>query len=275
MDKESKSGKIILHEEEGDIELGRPVLEMDKEMISKTFEAQFPMVQDALWEALRTISKEYPKGVSVLEDPEEILEEVKKELKKNNPALALAIIEAGLYSVNRERDVLERKKEEAEDINDESLQDRIDLMQALETRYSETEDFLFTHSDFAEILPSKDHLLAWVADEKRDIEKGAKEEKNEGLKKLYDSRLKSVVPAYDRFLKEKQVVGDYNTLLSSLEERLQMIRELINDDLLEYLADKNEAGGAKIKRNSKLVYTLRSFLALMEGERNERIALKK
>ena len=101
----------------------------------------------------------------------------------------------------------------------------------------------------------------------------AKKEENEGLKKLYESRLKSVVPAFDRFLKGRQMVDDYNTVISALEERLQIKREMVNDDLLEYMATQNEAKIAEIKRRSKLIYTLRSFLALMEGERNEKIAL--
>lgn len=267
MDKESKSGKSTLHEEWAAEE---------KEIIRMTSEGQFAVIQDALYEFLNTASKENSEGISVLKNPEDIFEDAKKELKANEPVLAFAIIEAGLYSVNQKREALERKKEEAEDINDESIHDRIDMFQALETRYGEVEDFLFTHSDFSEILPSRDNLIEWIADEKKDIEKLAKDEtKEENLKKLYESRLKAEVPSYDRFLKGQQVVGDYNTLLFVLEERLQMIRELINDDLLEYMATKNEAQMAEIKRNAKLVYAIRSFLALAEGERNERVALRK
>lgn len=281
MDKEPKSEKIILHEEKGDIELGWPILELDKETVARTFEAQLPIIESALSEVLNLAAKENPGMVTSVEDtkneedPESILGAVRKELKKNDPVLALAIIEAGLYSVNQRRETLERKKEEAEDINDDSIHDRIDIFQALETRYGEAEDFLFTHSDFGEILPSKDNLLEWIADEKRDIEKMVKKEDNESLKKLYVSRLQSVVPSYDRFLTGRQVVDDYNTLLSALEERLQIIREMINDDLLEYMATKNEAKMTEIKRNSKLVYAIRSFLALAEGERNEKIALRR
>lgn len=267
MDKEPKSGKSTLHEEWAAEE---------KETIRMTLEGQFTVIQDALYEFLNTASKENPEGISVLKNPEDIFEDAKKELKANEPVLAFAIIEAGLYSVNQKRETLEKKREEREDINDESIEDRIDLLRSLETRYGEVEDFLFTHSDFSEILPSKEHLLKWIADEKKDIERLAEDEtKEEDLKKLYASRLKSVVPSYDRFLKGQQVIDDYNTLLSALGERLQIIRDMINDDLLEYMATKNEAKMAEIKRNSKLVYAIRSFLALAEGERNEKIALRR
>ena len=274
---ESEKGPI-LHEEGEDLPLGRPFLQEDHEKVAQTFEFQLPVVEDALGEFLSMSAKESEGGKEKLRvvDYDAVLEEIKKELMKNKPILALAIIEAGLYCVNKETEFLESKKEKGQKIIDgEPLADRIDFLRTLAIRYGRTEDFLFTHSDFSEILPSKDHLLKYVADEKQDIENMAKKEENEALRKLYDSRLKSVVPAYDRFLKGQQVVGDYNTLLSALEERLQIVRELINDDLLEYMATKNEAKIDEVKRNTKLVYTLRSFLALMEGERNEKIDLRR
>lgn len=262
--------------------MGRPFLKEDMATIAQNFEFQLPVIEDALQEYLNISAKENRSQITFIEDteneedPDNIFSAVKKELKESKPILALAVIEAGLYSVNKQREFLESKRGKRKTVEGEPLEDRINFLRSLAIRYERTENFLFTHSEFFGSLPDRDNALEWMADEKRHIEKLAKDEKKEeALKKIYKSKLMSEVPAYERFLTGRQVIHDYDFVLSSMESWIQATREVIADGLPSSLTKKDDTKLDQLKKDLKSIHTLRSLIAILEGERNEKIALRR
>lgn len=270
-----------------EVKLGPAFLEEDRDFCEADFKAQIPIVQDALMEFLNGCAKDDWKpekdggSKAFVVDFDKILKEILAGLEGNEKdvTLALAIIEAGQLETNTEKSVLEKKVDETDGVEEiELIRDRNESAIAREGRYGESEDFLFNHFSKTNKFPTKKDLLKWLASEKSDLSdafKDAKErDSDEKWMKNLESRVRSEVPVIDRFLNGKAVVDDYDMISGMVERNLEQSRTSVFYSLRTFFSGKdNNMMLEEIKKDLQFIYILRSFLSLLEGERNEFKAL--
>ena len=123
-------------------------------------------------------------------------------------------------------------------------------------------------------MPDRADIIEWFKDEKRHIEETAKNAELENEQKRYESRLKAEVPAINNFIDGREAKGDYDTILSILDDKILYAREEITILLKVYIQGLRSEEKEEIEGQLRFIYVMRSFMALIEGERNEKIALK-
>ena len=273
------------------------------EMTQKTFESDVEVVRSAFLEFLEGVAgKESGKTTTIpAYKIEEFVNAIKKDITgdKKFTVGALVTLEAGLYALGKKMEKFLEMKENAvfESSGDAETREqavssgiekrgdasenqgdlgmRIEYLASRMAWYAETENFLFSHSEFSQDIPARNDFIEWLKTEKQAVENGAKNELYEILQKKYISRLKSEVPAFDRFLNGRQVIGDYDIIMSVIENSIDNYRDALSDHLEIEFQNLGTERRADVEPKLKKIYELRAFLSLLEGERNERIALQR
>lgn len=267
-------GRPHLLEEGQDIELGQPVIDESQKEVELKFQGYGLLIEDALQEFTSYLSKK--SEVLNKRQVEEILKELREDLKgkERDVILPLALVEAVELALEKIERRVEDKKEEG-DIPDETDRDNAEMAQLYKKSYQEAEDFFFSHSELFDAMPDYADMVEWLKNEKKYIEIGAGDKGiNEARRKHCESRLKAEVPAINNFIEGRVVKSDLDVILSILDEKILSAREEIIILLKLYFQGTGK-GEAKeeIEGQLRFIYIVRSFMALIEGERNERVAL--
>jgi len=150
--------------------------------------------------------------------------------------------------------------------------------------YQEVADILFSHDEYG--VPEKPDFIEWLGKTKELIKKLAKEEEKfrgaeEGEsigKRLFRSKLLTDVPAIERFETGRETTRDYREIMDVINSRLLAERERLGILLLQlgglYENDSKKIFHDEIVETLVGVRQMELFLAMAEGERNERIAKK-
>ncbi|KKS38094.1 MAG: hypothetical protein A3G49_00050 [Candidatus Sungbacteria bacterium RIFCSPLOWO2_12_FULL_41_11] len=268
---EKNLGRPHLLEEGQDIELGQPLINESPKEIEIKFQGFGLMLEDALGEFMAYLAEkhELPSKVYI----EDISKTLKEDLKKKDILIPLALIEAVQLALEKIGNRVEEKKESG-DMPDETDMDNSEMARLYKKGYQEAEDFFFSHSELFDAMPDRADIIEWFKDEKRHIEETAKNAELENEQKRYESRLKAEVPAINNFIDGREAKGDYDTILSILDDKILYAREEITILLKVYIQGLRSEEKEEIEGQLRFIYVMRSFMALIEGERNEKIALK-
>lgn len=288
MSKTEKIGKpsMVDLESGANIELGQPVLENEFE--KESIEATFPVIKEALDEFYMRRAqrdKQAAFALQVRHDTERPYALATRDLAKGrNATLALAIIESAQGELQYERSVLESYELESED-SDKNQEIEIKRQKNFEKdqHYQEVTDILFSHAEYG--VPEKSDFIEWLGKTKKIIKKLAKEEEEKFdnaesdeengsviSNRIFRSRLLTDIPAIERFETGRETTRDYREIMDVLNSRLLGERERLGTLLLEYLNGSKAELYDEMAKTVVGVRQMELFLAIAEGERNERIA---
>jgi len=290
MSKTEKIGQPRIKDPEGgaDVELGQPVFEQEFE--KESIEAIFPVIREALDEFYkrRINHNETAFILGVTRNIENIYSLARAELmsKNSDATLAISIIESARGELQYERNSIEFSELESED--KVTNQEREIVRQKnfeKDLHYQEATDILFSHDGYG--VPTRPDFTDWLSETKKMIKKLAKEEEEkfrgaeegEGIgKRPFRSKLLTDVPAIERFENGRETTRDYREIIDVIESRLLAERDRISFFVAAHISDsKSLSTLSTLKPMAKLLANIRKtelFLAMAEGERNERIAKK-
>ncbi|MBI2446550.1 MAG: hypothetical protein HYV51_01875 [Parcubacteria group bacterium] len=287
MSKTEKIGKPSMKDPESgaDRELGQPVF--DREFEKESIEATFPVVKEAIsefYEKYFSRGKQINRTLQIIRDAERTcgiaIEILKKE--DGDATLALSIIESARGELQYERDLMESHKlESEEEVKNQEAEIVWQKNFEKDLHYQEASDILFSHDEYG--VPEKPDFIEWLGETKESIKKLAKEEEEkfrgaqegDGIgKRPFRSRLLTDVPAIERFEIGKETTRDYREIMDVLNSRLLAERERLGVLLLQYGENSERVFYDKMAKTLVGVRQMELFLAMAEGERNERIAKK-
>jgi len=270
-----------MENEGANIEFGEPIAEDDFQ--KESIEATFPVLKEALKEfyLLRSNQDEAASfAIQMLRDREIPVTAACGDLamrKNSDVTLALSILESVRGALQLQRARVENiDSETAQGANVEKI--REDIIEK-DVHYQEAADVLYGAGDY-NLIPERKEIIEWLAEQKKIIEKFAKEEEEkykyvepgEGTVRVFRSRLRVDVPAIERFELGKETTRDYNEVMSLVESRLMAAREHVGTFLLRYANDPKTDFRMEMAKGLPGVRRLELFLSQLEGERNERIA---
>ncbi len=285
MPKTEKIGRPSIKDPEGgaDTELGQPVFEQEFE--KESIEATFPVIKEAIdefYEKRFSHDKQINRTLQIIRDAERTRDFAIEKLKKESgdATLALSIIESARGELQLARDIMESYELESEDAStNQEIETKRQKNFEQDMHYQEATDILFSHDGYD--VPIKPDFIEWLGETKELIKKLAKEEKEkfrgaeegEGIgKRPFRSKLLTDVPAIERFETGQETTRDYREIMDVINSCLLAERDRLGILLLQY------ANGSKAEIYDKMAKTLvgvrqmELFLAMAEGERNERIA---
>lgn len=287
MKRPEKIGKPSIEDPQGgaDIELGQPVLK--EEFEKESIEATLPVIEEALHEFYNRRAGHDDRAslaLQTMRNSKLPYSLAQKELKKGNGAvIALAILESARGEIQYNQSLIESYELESEDTaKNQALEIRRQKNFEQDMHYQEASDILFSHNGYD--VPTKQDFIMWLGETKKLIKKSAKEEEEKfrGIgeedenigKRIFRSKLLTHVPAIERFETGKETTRDYREIMDVTQSRLLTERDRLGSLLIEY------ANNSKVKIHDEMAKTLvevrqtELFLAIAEGERNERIAKK-
>lgn len=284
MSKTEKIGRPSIQDPESgaNIELGQPVLENEFE--KESIKATFPVIREAISEFYgRHFShdKQINRTLQIVRDAERICDFAIYELEKENGAtMALAILESARGELQLARDIMESYELESEDTtkNQEIETERQKNFEQ-DLHYQEAADILFSHDGYN--VPIKPDFIEWLGETKELIKKLAKgeeekfrgAEEGEGIgKRPFRSKLLTDVPAIERFETGQETTRDYREIMDVINSRLLAERDRLGTLLLQYGEDSKMVFYDEMAKTVAGVRQIELFLAMAEGERNERIA---
>ena len=272
--------------------IGRPgIKEFKQEFEKESIEATFPVVKEALsefYEKYFSRDKQINRTLQIIRDAERTcglaIEILKKE--DGDATLALSIIESARGELQYERDLMESHElESEEEVKNQEAEIVWQKNFEKDLHYQEVADILFSHDEYG--VPEKPDFIEWLGETKELIKKLAKEEEEkfrgaeegEGIgKRPFRSKLLTDVPAIERFETGRETTRDYREIMDVINSRLLAERERLGILLLQlgglYENDSKKIFHDEIVETLVGVRQMELFLAMAEGERNERIAKK-
>lgn len=194
-----------------------------------------------------------------------------KVLKEKDPVLALAIAEAGILVAKNDQRKMEAIKENGQEIN----ADDYEKARLREIKYRKLVETLESFSAWREKIFWLQDVRDWCKLQKKFIEKLRDETTSEGAKKHFESLSRSIVPVLERFYLNQEVTDDYSQLIDYLEIQIDTIRYELANALLDYAQSPARELENKMKLFEENLVSFERFLPLLEGERNERVALRR
>ncbi|MDO8574938.1 MAG: hypothetical protein Q7R61_01545 [bacterium] len=287
MSKTEKIGRPSIKDPEGgaDTELGQPVFEQEFE--KESIEATFPVIKEAIDEFYgRRFShdKQINRTLQIIRDAERTCDFAIEKLKKENgdATLAISIIESARGELQLARDIMESYELESEDASaNQEIETEQQKNFEQDMHYQEATDILFSHDGYD--VPIKPDFIEWLGETKELIKKLATEEEKkfrgaeegEGIgKRPFRSKLLTDVPAIERFETGQEVTRDYREIMDVINSRLLAERDRLGTLLLQYANDSKAEIYDEMAKTLVGVRQMELFLAMAEGERNERIAKK-
>jgi len=271
--------------------IGRPgIKEFKQEFEKESIEATFPVIREAIGEFYEkhfSRDKQINRTLQITRDAERICEFAIEKLKKEDgdATLALLIIESARGKLQYERDLMESHElESEEEVKNQEAEIVWQKNFEKDLHYQEVSDILFSHDEYG--VPEKPDFIEWLGKTKELIKKLAKEEEKfrgaeEGEsigKRLFRSKLLTDVPAIERFETGRETTRDYREIMDVINSRLLAERERLGILLLQlgglYENDSKKIFHDEIVETLVGVRQMELFLAMAEGERNERIAKK-
>ena len=272
---EFKLGRPHLEEGGRDIELGQPRIVESKEELEEKFKKYGKKLENGLGDFLVYISK----GKESLE--RSMFERLKQTIREDmegedkDTTIPLAFVEVVTQALSDMEGRVESIKEEG-GIPTEADQSARETARTYLKEFSEIEDFLFSHSELYDALPDRSNLIEWLKNEKSFVESNLNDSAlDEDHRKYYESVLKSEVPSIERYLKGLAGDHDYDALVANLTESISIQRRQLQDYLQEYVVTQKDELKPDMEDKLKIIFILRSLQAQLEGERNEKRALKK
>lgn len=261
------------------VELGHPVIVEERE--KKLVEATLPVVEDALHEFYKMRGgrdKQAGLALQAMRNPEIVFKIASDDLERKEPdtTVAIAILESVRGELQLQRQYIEGADE---GVGPEAQAEREGFIEK-DLQYQEAEERLFSADESYGELPVRDDLMEWFSVMKEDIKKMAKAEdekyrdaeQGEGIGRIWRSRLLTVVPAIERFLANKEIVRDYDEVSELIDANLRSLREEAGNWVMQYANDPKAFFRKKMREKLVDIKETESFLAMLEGERNERIA---
>ena len=272
--------------------IGRPgIKEFKQEFEKESIEATFPVVKEALsefYEKYFSRDKQINRTLQIIRDAERTCDFAIEILKKEDgdATLALSIIESARGELQYERDLMESHElESEEEVKNQEAEIVWQKNFEKDLHYQEATDILFSHDEYG--VPEKPDFIEWLGETKELIKKLAKEEEEkfrgaeegEGIgKRPFRSKLLTDVPAIERFETGRETTRDYREIMDVINSRLLAERERLGILLLQlgglYENDSKKIFHDEIVETLVGVRQMELFLAMAEGERNERIAKK-
>src|SRR3989338_437825 len=273
--------------------IGRPgIKEFKQEFEKESIEATFPVVKEALsefYEKYFSRDKQINRTLQIIRDAERTCDFAIEILKKEDgdATLALSIIESARGELQYERDLMESHElESEEEVKNQEAEIVWQKNFEKDLHYQEATDILFSHDEYG--VPEKPDFIEWLGETKELIKKLAKEEEEkfrgaeegEGIgKRPFRSKLLTDVPAIERFETGRETTRDYREIMDVVNIRLLTARKrlgvlLLQYGVLQYGEDFKTVFYDKMAKTLVGVRQMELFLAMAEGERNERIAKK-
>ncbi len=285
MSKTEKIGRPEIRDPESgaSIELGQPIFEQEfeKESIGETF----PVVKEAMREFY---DRHFRRGeqinrtLQIVNDAERTSDFAIEELKKENgnATLALSIIESARGELQFIRDIMESYELESEDTQkNQKIETERQKNLGQDMHYQKAADILFSHDGYG--VPSKPDFIEWLSETKKMIKKLAKEEEEkfrsteegEGIgRRPFRSLLLVDIPAIERFETGQETARDYREIMDVINSRLLAERDRLGTLLIQYSNASEASIYDEMAKTLSGVRQMELFLAMAEGERNERIA---
>lgn len=286
MKRQEKIGKPTIEDPETgtNIELGQPVLK--EEFEKESIEATLPVIEEALREFYnRRASRDDRASIALqmMHNAKLPYSFAQRELQKGNGAvIALAILESARGEIQYNQSLIESYVLDSEDTTkNQELEIRRQKNFEQDMHYQEASDILFSRDGYE--VPTKKDLIIWLGETKKLIKKSAKEEEEkfrgaeqgESIgKRVFRSKLLTNVPAIERFETGQETTRDYREIMDVTQGRLLAERDRLGSLLLEYANDSKANFYDEMTKTLVEVRQMELFLAMAEGERNERIAKK-
>lgn len=288
MSKIEKIGKPSIKDSESgaNIELGQPVF--NNEFEKESVEATFPVIKEALDEFYTrraSHDKQAAFSLQVMRNAERPYTLATWELaKERGVTLALAIIESARGELQYEISAIESYELESENsVENQNVETKRQKNFEQDLHYQEAADILFNHAEYG--APEKSDFIEWLGKTKELIKKLAKkeeeklsdaesDEENGGVinNRIFRSRLLTDVPAIERFETGRETTRDYREIMDMINSRLLAEREHLGTLLLQYANDSKAGFYDEMTKTIAEVRQMELFLAIAEGERNERVA---
>lgn len=287
MSKIEKIGTPSIEDPESgaNIELGQPVLENEFE--KESIEAIFPIIKEAInkfYEKRSARDQQTDLIFQMANDSSRMYNIATEKLKRESgdATLALSIIESARGELQLERELAESYELESEDTaknREIEIEQQKNFEQDL--HYQESSDILFSHYEYG--VPTKSDFIEWLGETKNLIRKMAKEEEekfrnskeDENIgKRIFRSKLLTDVPAIERFETGRETTRDYREIMDVISSRLLAERNRLGTLIILYATDSQTKLYDEMAETLVKVRQMELFLAMAEGERNERIAKK-
>ena len=287
MSKTEKIGRPSIKDPESgiDIELGQPIFKQEFE--KESIEATFPVIREAINEFCErrfSHDKQINRTLRIIRDAERTCNLAIEKLKKENgnATLALSIIESARGELQLARNIMESDELESEDAaKNQEIETRQQKNFEQDMHYQEVTDILFNYNGYD--VPTRPDFIEWLGETKELIKKLAKEEEkkfrgaedSESIgKRPFRSKLLTDVPAIERFEIGQETTRDYREIMDVVDSRLLAERERLGTLFLLYANDSEAKIYDEIAKTLVGVRQMELFLAMAEGERNERIVKK-
>ena len=266
-----------------DIELGQPVFEQRFE--KESIEATFPVIGEALNEFYakrENRDQQAALKIQAIRNARRMCDFAIEELKKENgnATLSLSILESARGELQFEQLTIESYELESEDTaKKQEMETKRQRNFEQDLHYQEATDILFSHNEYG--VPSKPDFIEWLGETKKILKNLAKEEEEkfrgaeegEGIgKRPFRSRLLTDIPAIERFETGRETTRDYREIMDVVNIRLLTARKRLGTLLLQYANDPKAGIYDEMAKTLVEVRQMELFLAMSEGERNERIA---